>query len=51
MKLKSLATSFALQQIKEIGIVAKQKHVSIVQDIECIQWYMIFMLSLSILGY
>ena len=53
MKLKSLVTSLALLQIKEVGTVAKQEHVSIVQEIECtctFQWYMIFMLSLSILG-
>ena len=34
-------------------MVAKQEHVSIVQEIECtckIQWYTILMLSLSILG-
>ena len=34
-------------------MVAKQEHVSIMHDIECtyrIQWYTIFMLSLSILG-
>ena len=35
MKLKSLVTSLALQQIKEVGMVGKQEHVSIVQDIEC----------------
>ena len=53
MKLKSLVTSLALQQIKEVGMVAKQEHVSIVQNIRCtikIQWYTIFMQSLSILG-
>ena len=53
MKLKSLVTSLALQQIKEVGMVAKQAHVPIVQDIECackIQWITIFMLRLSILG-
>ena len=53
MKLKSLVTSLALQQIKEVGMVAKQEHVSIAQDIECtykIKWYTIFMLRLSILG-
>ena len=53
IKLKSLVTSLALQQIKEVGMVAKQEHVSIAQDIECtckIQWYTIIMLSLSILG-
>ena len=50
-KLKSSVTSLALQQIKEVGMVAKQEHVSIVLNIECtckIQWCMIFMLSLSI---
>ena len=53
MKLKCLVTSLALQQIREVGKVAKQEHVSIMHDIECtckIQWYTIFMLSLSILG-
>ena len=35
MKLKSLVTSLALQQIEEVGTVAKQEHVSIAQDIEC----------------
>ena len=51
--LKSLVTSFALQQIKEVDVVAKQEHISITQDIECtckIQWYAILMLSLSILA-
>ena len=41
------------QQINEVGMVAKQEHIPIVQDIECtceIQWYTILMLSLSILG-
>ena len=53
MKLKSLLASLALQQIKEVGVVAKQEHVSRAQEIEytCkIQWYTILMLSLSILG-
>ena len=53
MKLKYLVNSLTLQQIKEAGAVAKQEHVFIAQDIECtckIQWYMLFMLSLSILG-
>ena len=52
-KLKSLVASLALQQIREVGIVAKQEHVSIMHDIKCtckIQWYAIFMLSLSSLG-
>ena len=47
MKLKSLLTRLALQQIKEVCAVAKKEHVSIVQDIECtckIQWYMIVIL-------
>ena len=34
-KLKSLVTSLALQQIKEVGVEAKQEHVSTGQDIEC----------------
>ena len=53
MKLKLLVASLALQQIKEVGMVAKQEHVSIEQDIECtrrIQWYTIIMLTISILG-
>ena len=52
-KLNSSVTSLALQQIKEVGAVAKQEHVFIAHDIKCtckIQWYTIFMLSLSILG-
>ena len=35
MKLKSLVTSLALQQIREVGTVTKQEHVSIMHDIEC----------------
>ena len=53
MKLKTLITSLALKQIKEVGMVAKQEHVFMAHDIEhtCkIQWYTILMLSLSILG-
>ena len=41
MRLNSLVASLAFHQIKEVGIVAKQEHVSIAQDIECtckIQW-------------
>ena len=52
-KLKSLVTSLALQQIREVGTVAKEEHASVIYDIECtckIQWYTICMLSLSILG-
>ena len=50
-KLKSLVTSPALQQIRKVGIVAKQEHVSITHDVECtckIQLYTIFMLSLAV---
>ena len=53
MKLKSLVASLALQQIKEVGAVAKQEYVTLVQDIECtckIQCYTNLMLILSILG-
>ena len=53
MKLKSLVTSIALQQIREADTVVKQEHVSMMHDIECtckIQWYMIVMLVLVILG-
>ena len=53
MKLKSLVTSLALQQIKDVGVVAKWENISITKDIECtckIQWYTILMLGLSILG-
>ena len=53
LKLKSLVTSLALQQTKEIGVVAKQESVNLVPNIECtckVQWYTSLMLSLSILG-
>ena len=53
MKLKTLVTTLALQQIKEVGAVAKQENVTIAQDIECtckIQWHTILMLTLSIWG-
>ena len=33
VKLKSLVTSIALQQIKEVGVAVQQEHVSIAQDI------------------
>ena len=52
-KHKSLVTSLPLQQIKEVGAVAEQESVTLVQSIECtckIQWYTILMLCLSILG-
>ena len=52
-KLKSLVTSLSLQQIREVGIIPKQEHVSIAHDIECtckIQWHTICMLISSILG-
>ena len=54
MKLKSLVPSLALQQIKEVGAVAKQESVTLVPNIECtckMQWYTILILSLSILGF
>ena len=54
VKLKSqVVTSLALHQIKEVGAVAKQEYVTLVQDVECTcksQWYTILMLSVSILG-
>ena len=52
-KLKSLVTSLTLQQIREVGMIAKQELVSIMHDVECtckIQCYTIFMLSLAVLG-
>ena len=52
-KLKSLVPSLALQQIKEPGAVTKQKHFSILHDIECtckILWYTISMFIISLLG-
>ena len=53
MKLKTLVTSLALQQIKEVGAVSKQEHISMSHDIECkckTQWYTICMLIISLLG-
>ena len=52
MKLKYLVTGLAFQQIKQVGTVAEQEHVSIMSDIGCtykIQWYTIYLLCLSIL--
>ena len=52
-KVKILLISLALEQIREVGMVTKQGHVSKAHGIECsckIQWYTIFMLSLSLLG-
>ena len=47
MKLKSLVTSLPLQQIKEVGMVTKQEHVSIAHECTCkIQWYTITMLHI-----
>ena len=43
-QLKSLVTSTALQQLREVDAVIKQEHVSVIHDIEytCkIQWYAI----------
>ena len=51
MTLKTLVTSLALQQIKEVDAVTRQE--DILLNIECtwkIQWYTILMLSLSLLG-
>ena len=49
MRLKSLVTSFALQQIKEVDVVAKQEHVSIAHECTCkIQKYKLIMLNISI---
>ena len=53
MELKSLVNSLALQQIKEVDVVARQESVTLAQNIECmykIQWYTILMLNLSISG-
>ena len=50
MKLKTLVTSLALQQIKEVGVVTTQETL---QYIECtckIQWYTILMLGILLLG-
>ena len=52
-KLKSLVTSLALQQLREMDAVTKQEYISAIHDIECtckIQWYKICMLIISILG-
>ena len=52
-KLKYLILSLALQQIREVGTVAKQEHSSITNDVKCtckINWYKIFMLNLAVLG-
>ena len=51
IKLKTLVTNLALQQINEVGAVTRQE--DILPNIECtckIQWYTILMLSLSLLG-
>ena len=51
-KLKSLITSLTLKQIREVGTVTKQEHVSVTCDVECTfktQWYTICMLTLLIL--
>ena len=34
-KLKTLVTSLALQQIKEVGVAAKQEGITLAQNIEC----------------
>ena len=49
MKLKMLETSLALQLIKEVGEVTRQEDIT--SKFTCkTQWYIILMLSLSILG-
>ena len=51
--LKSSVTSLALQQIREVDMVAKQEHVSITHDNECTcktQWCMIVLLGLTVLN-
>ena len=53
IKLKTLVTSLALQQIKEVGVVTKQEGITLALNIESTcktQWYIILILSLSILG-
>ena len=52
-KLKWLATSLALQQLREVDAVTKWEHVLKIHNIECtckIKWYTICMLIISILG-
>ena len=52
-KLKSVVTSLALQQIKEVGAVTKQEGITLAPNIECtckLQWYTILMLCFSIFG-
>ena len=44
MKLNTVVTSLALQQIKEVGVVARQESITLVPNIECTckpQWYTI----------
>ena len=53
IKLKSLVTSLAIQQIREVEMVTKQEHVSKMHDIECTcknQCYTIVMSGLAVLG-
>ena len=51
MRLKTLVTSHALQQIKEVGAVTKQEGTTPYIECTCkIQWYTILMLMFSILG-
>ena len=52
-KLKTLVTSLTLQQIREADVVTKQEGITLMLNIECTcktQWYIILILSLSILG-
>ena len=50
MRLKTLVTSLALQQINEVGALTKQKGITLNIKGTCrTQWYTILMLSFSIL--
>ena len=52
-KLNSLVTSLASQQLREVDVVTKQEHVSVIHVIEYtfkIQLYTICILNISILG-
>ena len=51
MKLKTLVTSLALQQINKVGVVIRQEDILLSREYTCkIQWYTILMLGLTILG-
>ena len=51
-QIKIFSKQCCFTTLREVGTVNKQDHVSIIHDIECtykIQWYTIYMLSLSVL--